>query len=231
MSEGINMRRKSRNNDPKQLLILVISLGGLGLMIILGLFSELKCLIFGYTDFTSLQVNEIETGMYVRAELVQNYGCFAYKVVSDNVAVLYNEGIGETTDWYYVIYTGASDDYVSEYKYMAIGVSEDDYSAMEMMTENTYNGYISDTLVLYGRICPMTSSMEEYFVEFFEDFGYTDDEIEEMILPYYIDASDEKLSWGSASAILFILAAVFLISAVVGFIRLLTVFRQNKKSY
>lgn len=231
MSEGINMQRKSRNNAPKQLLILVISLGGLGLMIILGLFSELKCIIFGYTDFTSLQVDEIETGMYVRAELVQNYGCFANKVVSDNVAVLYKEGIGETTDWYYVIYTGASDDYVSEYKYMAIGVSEDDYPAMETMTENTYNGEIYDTLVLYGRICPMTSSMEEYFVEFFEDFGYTDDEIEEMILPYYIDASDGKLSWSSASAILFILAAIFLISAVVGFIRILTVFRQNKKSY
>ncbi|MCD8107561.1 MAG: hypothetical protein LUE20_06315 [Oscillospiraceae bacterium] len=225
------MQRKSRNNAPKQLLILVISLGGLGLMIILGLFSELKCIIFGYTDFTSLQVDEIETGMYVRAELVQNYGCFANKVVSDNVAVLYKEGIGETTDWYYVIYTGASDDYVSEYKYMAIGVSEDDYPAMETMTENTYNGEIYDTLVLYGRICPMTSSMEEYFVEFFEDFGYTDDEIEEMILPYYIDASDGKLSWSSASAILFILAAIFLISAVVGFIRILTVFRQNKKSY
>lgn len=158
----------------------------------------------GYADFTTLHPDEIHSQL-VDVELWENFGCFmesGSKNTSTNKVTI--------SDYYYIIYTGAMDDSDTEYKYMAIKVPASYGSKMDNMTESTYNGLISNPLSFSGRIRKLDNKEYQYYKEFWQDAGFTASDIEELTLPYYIDAHTGK-TWQRLFYILLFLSGVFLI--------------------
>lgn len=158
----------------------------------------------GYVDFTTLAPEEIKNQL-VDVELVQNYGCYMEEYEENTTT-----HARTTTDYYYVIYTGASDDLETDYKYLSIKVGADKGAKMDEMTENTYNGVISSPLQFSGKIEKLDEEEYEFFHEFWIEMGFTEDEISEMTLPYYINAFDSKTSQSSLYIVAFI-GGIFLI--------------------
>lgn len=141
---------------------------------------------FGYDNFGDLAPEEIRSQL-VDVELWENYGCFmesgtqntsTRKVSIDN--------------YYYIIYTGNMDDEGIDYKYMAIRVPAKYGDQMDIMAENTWNYMITSPLTFSGKIKKMDSDEMRYFKEYWQDAELTDEEIEEMTLPYYIESVEYK---------------------------------------
>ncbi len=211
------MLKEIRRKSFRHSLILTFILFAVVIILILSNLEGIRCLFSGYTDFTSLQVSEIKEGMYVEVELVQNFSYFATSTVTNSTTNIEN-----ATGYYYVIYTGASDDYESEYKMMGIYVSWLSSYEMNEMAKKTYNGYTSDPLVFYGKIYSMPDDIENRFVQFFEEMGFSDDEIDDMILPYYIDASEGNISEDGGLIFALAVGSEILLWAIIRLIKGLT---------
>lgn len=142
--------------------------------------------VAGYKQFTTLSPEQIQSsGMkrqFVEVDLRNNYGCFLEEYEKNS-----NTHVKKTTGYYYVIYTGAYDDTESDYVYMAIKVPPSYMRKMENMADKTYEGELSKKLELFGSIEEMSSSEYRYFKEFWQDMGFSDEEIKEKVIPYYVD--------------------------------------------
>lgn len=167
--------------------------------------------IAGYQDFTKLEPDEIKNQL-VDVELVENYGCYIeeYEENTDTHAV-------KTTAYYYVIYTGAPADIDTDYKFMTIKVTPRYGKQMDNMTSNTYEGIPSSPIEFSGKIKKLDSKEYKYFVEFWEENGFSEEEIEEMTLPYYIDMVDKT----GNNVISFVIFGAGLVLLVWGIIRIL----------
>ncbi|MCD8118348.1 MAG: hypothetical protein LUE29_02435 [Lachnospiraceae bacterium] len=196
------MQNEVKRKSLTQSLWATIPLLLIGAALLIGYAGKMRYVVFGFTDFTTLQVDEIHSGMLVDVTLVNNYGTFASRTVTDS-----DTKKTSVTDYYYVIYTGAYDDYESEFRYMAIRVDDSMSSEMDEMSEDTRNGEWSDELTFSGEIKTMSGEVEEYFYEFFEEMGYKESEIDELTLPYYIDASGGKFSLCSFYILMYIIGA------------------------
>lgn len=155
----------------------------------------------GYVDFTTLTPDEIKNQL-VDVELVENFGCYLEEY-SENTTTHYRT----TTDYYYIIYTGAHDDLETDYKYMTIKVPASAGTKMDAMTDNTYNGILSSPMSFSGKIQKLDEEEYGYFVEFWEEMGFTETDIEELTLPYYINAYDSKGSQNGMYIFLFLAGA------------------------
>lgn len=152
----------------------------------------------GYADFTTLKPDEIKNQL-VDIELVENFGCYLEEY-SENTSTHYKT----TTDYYYIIYTGAYDDLETDYMYMTIKVPASYGSKMDTMTENTYNGILSSPISFSGKIQKLDDEEYEYFVEFWEEMGFTESDIEELTLPYYINVQNSKASMSGTYIVIFL---------------------------
>ncbi len=141
--------------------------------------------IFGYQDFTRLEPDEIKNQL-VDVALEANFGCYLeeYEENTDTHAV-------KTTYYYYVIYTGAPDDVASDYRFMTIKVPARYGKDMDNMATNTYDGIPSSPIKFSGKIKKLNSEEYKYFEEFWRDNEFTENEIEELTLPYYISMVDK----------------------------------------
>ena len=124
-------------------------------------------------DFTELSPEEIGN-QFVYVDLTDNFGCFMEEYTR-------NSDVTNTEALYYVIWTG--DDDVTDWCYMAIKVPADYEEQMEAM----YNG---DKTPIYfcGGIREFDEEENFYFEDYFKSADFSDDDIREGTIPYYIDA-------------------------------------------
>lgn len=135
--------------------------------------------IFGYVDFTSLEPDKIKNQL-VEFDMTANFGCYLEEYE-------YNKDTHyrKTTDLYYVIWTG--DDYATDYRYMTVKVPASFERSMESMADKTENNIISDPIYIFGKIKKLDSEEYSYFKDYFAEGGWSQEEIENFTLPYYID--------------------------------------------
>lgn len=204
------LRKKSIKRSVFGLIVLLVI--GIGLM---GLeFSNMVSLLRGRVQFETLEPDEINGSLIVDVSLNTNFGAYMeeYEKSSSNSYI-------RTTDLYYVIWTG--DDYVEEFKYMGIKVPASEESTMEEIAEATYYGEYIDPVTYSGAINRMTSEEYRYFKEYFIEAGWTEEEVEEYTLPYYISVGALV---GGAAAVAYIITAIglaFIILAIWRFIFIL----------
>lgn len=170
--------------------------------------------VFGYARFEALRPEEIKDQL-VDIDLTVNFGCY----IEEHA---HNEDGSEDkiTSLYYVIWTG--DEEAEDFRYMAIKVPVSYYSQMEDMAELAVQGYYSDPLPLSGEITKMNIKETDCFRQYFIDNDFSEEDIQEMTLPYYINVVNkhskniENLCWFSIGPVLLIIAIVRLIKAVKG---------------
>lgn len=167
--------------------------------------------VTGYADFEELEPDEIKNQL-VEYEMVYNYGCCIEEYE-------YNETTHRSTTkyLYYLIATG--DEYAEDYRYMAVKVPASYKTKMEKMADNTYNWLASTPITIQGKITKLDKEEYEYFVEFFEDAGWTEEEIEEGTLPYYINVYENPSSSNTGFAIMFVIGMLFLVWAVIRLVK------------
>lgn len=182
------LKKKSISRAIPLVLMLVIA-GG----VLLGLeFSNLKSLLRGHVKFETLLPEEINGDLIVDASINANFGAYMEEYSKNT-----KTQVTRTTDIYYVIWTG--DDDSEDYRYMGIKVPASYGNRMDKMAEATYNYEISDTIYFSGAVNKMSSEEYEYFREYFLDSDWTEEEIEEYTLPYYISVG--ALTGGSATSV------------------------------
>lgn len=207
------MLEELKKKSIKKSLLLVVLLIGAGLFLAGIEFSAAVAMLRGPVVFESLEPDEINSSYLVNASIDTNFGAFMERYET-NTKTHYSR----TTDVYYVIWTG--DAYAEEYKYMGLKVPASEESAMEKVADATYYEEYIDPVEYTGAIRKMSAKEREYFEEYFKEAGWSDEEIAEYTLPYYINAG--ALTGGSAvSAWIFLAAGVGLFLA--GVLRLVYV--------
>lgn len=194
----------------------MIILLAVGIALLVAEFSNVKSLLKGHVAFESLAPEEINGDLIVDVTLYDNFGCYMEQYEENT-----KTHARHTTDLYYVIWTG--DEYAEDYRYMGIKVPASDQNAMEKMAEATYYGEYSDAIKYSGAVNKMTSEEYEYFREYFLESDFTEEEINDWTLPYYISVG--ALTGGAATsawvivgigAVLVLIAVLILILALSG---------------
>ena len=165
--------------------------------------------VFGYAEFEELEPDEIK-GQYVDMEMTLNFGYFLERYEYKT-----NSTYRKTTDLYCIIMTG--DEYSTDWRYMGIKVPASYESQMDKIIDNTDAGYYSEPISISGRIRKLSDEEYRYFREVFEDSDWTDAEIDDGTLPYYIDVIDNKIIYNILSVLVFIAGLVLI---AVGIIRI-----------
>ena len=142
-------------------------------------FSNIRSLLRGHVKFETLLPDEINGDLIVEASINANFGAYMEEYSKNT-----KTNVTRTTDIYYVIWTG--DDDSEDYKYMGIKVPASYGGQMDRMAEATYNYEMSDTIHFTGAVNKMSSEEYQYFREYFQESDWTDEEIDEYTLPYYI---------------------------------------------
>lgn len=205
------LRKKSIKKSVFLIIVLLVA-GG----VLIGVeFSGMVALIRGPVVFESLEPDEINGSFLVNASIDTNFGAFMERYET-NTKTHYSR----TTDLYYVIWTG--DAYAEEYKFMGIKVPASQESAMNRVEDATYYEEYIDPVEYTGVIRKMSVKEREYFEDYFRSQGWSDEEIAEYTLPYYINVG--ALTGGAAvSACIFMAAGVILF--LIGVWRLIYVLR------
>lgn len=169
-----DLRKKSIKTTKIWLLILIIC--AVALFGIMG--STFSKLFSGPKSLDHVTVEDIP-GVYVKGDITAIYGQFAEYYEEDEY------GHQTITDNYYIIPLGK--------KYIGLHVSPEDFEGADQIFNETMDfldGNADDIytrMSIIGTINPMPSEAYDYFEDFFSSFGYTDEEIEELALPYMLD--------------------------------------------
>lgn len=157
----------------------------------------------GYVDFTKLAPDQIKSQL-VDVNLAESFGCYL-KAYERNTKT----GQERITHLYYLIPTG--DIYAADWCYMSVKVPARYESEMDTLTENTLAGQAaSNPVLLSGKIKKLDAEESSYFKSYLQQAGFTDEEIEEVTLPYYINVFASKTSMNVVYIALFALGAFLL---------------------
>lgn len=156
-----------------------------GVVLLILDYPNIKIHLFGPTEFESLEPDEIEGGLIVEASIDINFGAYAH---NEKQSSYYGYALSsEETDVYYVIWTG--DAYAEDYRYMGIKVPASEQYAMDEIAEAASNGTHVEPVKYTGIINRMSSDEYPLFEAYFQEAGWTEEEIEERTLPYTINVS------------------------------------------
>lgn len=207
------MLDKIREKTATKLIATVIVLLVAGIALIWLKAPTIKAYINGNIQFETLKPDEIENDMMVDITVDTNFGAYMEMVGTtyyDNGYYYTGSGSHYTANVYYVIWTG--DDYAEDYKFMGIKVPYSEERTMEAIAEATYNEKYVEPVTYSGVISKMLPKEYEYFKEYFQEAGWTEEEIEERTLPYYIGVGESPAgAVGSATM-------VFVVMVVIGFL-------------
>lgn len=156
------------------ILLLVFGLGACAFQ-----FSNMLAALKGRQVFEELKPEEIKEGLVVDASITANFGAFMERYEKNT-----STGSKRTTALYYIIWTGTEND--SDFRYMAVRVPASWEDKMEDMADNTFDNKYSEPIQVSGTIKEMNSSEIKYFTEYMMEYGYSKEQVNEMILPYYI---------------------------------------------
>ncbi|MDE5908848.1 MAG: hypothetical protein K2H52_08960 [Lachnospiraceae bacterium] len=175
--------RKEHGIKKLKLTIFILLLAGVVLLILD--YPNIKLHLLGPTEFASLSPDEVEGGLLVEVSIDINFGTYA----SNEQSTYYSNYFSttKTTDLYYVIWTG--DAYAEDYRYMGIKVPVSEQSVMDEIAEAVSEGKHADSVKYVGIINRMSSEEYPMFEAYFEEAGWTKEEIEERTLPYTINVS------------------------------------------
>lgn len=201
------LKKKALKNS----LVLSVVLFIIGAVMVGLMATNMFYIVTGYVDFTQLAPEEIKNQL-VEYDMEYNFGCCIEEYE-------YNESThrSTTTALYYIIWTG--DDDVEDYRYMAVKVPANFESKMEKMAENSYNYYPSDPISIKGKITKFDDEEYEYFLEFFEEAEWSESDIEEGTLPYYINVYDNPASANGGFIFLFSVGMIFLLWAILRIVK------------
>ncbi|MGN0308286.1 MAG: DUF6709 family protein [Lachnospiraceae bacterium] len=163
-------------------LILVIIFWFFGIVLITEYF-DVRLLLKEPVKFETLQPEEIYADMVVNASINANYGAFMEEYEEYTISQ-----IRHTTSLYYIIQIGALN--APDFRFMAIKVPVFYEEKMDKMTDDTYDYGYSEPIEYFGVINRMSYEEYSYFEDFFLESGFTSDELENYLLPYYIS------TWG-----------------------------------
>lgn len=179
-----------------------------GILLILD-YPNIKIHLFGPTEFESLEPDEIKDGLIVEILADINFGAYAYNEQKSFYYGYPYPITSKATDVYYVIWTG--DAYAEDYRYMGIKVPVSEQDIMEEIAEAVSNGTHAEPVKYTGIINKMSSKEYPLFEAYFQEAGWSKEEIEKRTLPYTINVS--FLEEGDNS-VLYIFMGIFLVPAV-----------------
>lgn len=162
-----------------------------------------------YVSFESLQPNQI-SNQNVEFNIYDAYGC-AIEETSYNKKTK----VETTTYLYYVILTGDLD--AEDCRYMCVKVPVKYQDKFEKIVDLTYNGQLAEEPFHgFGKINAIDSEEYKYFKEFFTEAGWTEDEINQSTIPYYIGFKSGSAVSSAAIAVavigvIFVAIGLFLI--------------------
>lgn len=207
------MFEKLKKKNVKKALVSIILLMVIGIVLIAVEFSNFKSLMNGHVQFETLAPEEINEDLIVDASITTNFGAFIEEYEENT-----KTHVTRTTSLYYIIWTGDED--AEDFRYMGIKVPVADESAMEAMAEATYNYEYSDPIEYSGAINKMTDEEYGYFKDYFLESGFTEEEIEDYTLPYYIQVG--ALTGGAAVSV-YVILGIGVVLFLIGVIRLIMV--------
>lgn len=161
----------------------------------------------GYVDFTKLAPDQIKSQL-VDVNLTESFGCYLETRERNT-----KTGREKITDLYYLIPTG--DIYATDWRYMSAKVPASYENRMETLSENTLSGQAaSEPVLLSGKIKKLDAEEYSYFKSYLSQAGFSDEEIEEATIPYYINVFASKTSMNIVYIALFALGAFLLIFGI-----------------
>lgn len=180
-------------------------IAGIVLLVIFG--PDCLKVLKGPMDFKNLTADDLEKKPYVVIDYDFNYGCFAeetstqtrngVKVSSRSSGMVYAITIPDIRSYFE---SGDTMEFMGIYfgskYYDDLEVIEDNINDFSEKYDEWYNDYsmtnkelfstLDKYLTVKGQVLPMDSTMLYYYKDMFEEYGYTDKEIEELCHPYYI---------------------------------------------
>lgn len=198
----------------KSSLVLSVVLFIIGAVMVGLMASNMFYVVTGYADFTQLEPEEIKNQL-VEYDMEYNFGCCIeeYEYNKDTYR-------STTTALYYIIWTG--DENAEDFRYMAVKVPPKYESRMEKMAENSYNYIASEPISIQGKITKFDDEEYEYFVDSFKEAGWSESDIEEGTLPYYINMYENPSSSNAGFIFLFSVGMIFLIWAIIRIVKACT---------
>ena len=195
----------------KSSLVLSIILIIIGAVMVGLMATNMYHVVFGYADFEKLEPDEIKSQL-VEYDIQYNYGSF----MSESE---YNKNTSRKTlkYVYYLIATG--DEYVEDYRFMAIKAPASYKSSMDKMADNTENWITSKAIHVTGKIQKLNDEEYGYLVDALEDIGWTKAEIEKDVIPYYINWHANPASAKAGFIFLFSLGVLFLAWGIVRIVK------------
>lgn len=133
----------------------------------------------GNKTFEKLKVDEIKSGIYVEANIYGNFG-----IALEESETYDGSSYEKTVASYHVIWSGEETE--EEYRYLLLKLPVMYDTRMEKMFMNFMMGEETETLTFVGQVVEASEEEEEYFYEYMEEWGLTEDEMEEYTLPYVI---------------------------------------------
>lgn len=207
-----DLKKKSiKSSIPVFIMMLVI-----GLALCAYQFGNVASAIRGHAKLEELKPEDIKEGMVIDASIEANYGAFM-EMYKKNTST----GKKTTTSLYYIIWTGTEND--DPFMGVRVPVSMED--EMEAMADNTFSNKYSDPIKISGTVKKMTSSEEKYFISYMKEFGYTEQEVKDMIIPYYI--YDGKVG-DMVSEVVYVIFGIGLVLVIWSIIYIIRVFGGSK---
>ncbi|MBP3475772.1 MAG: hypothetical protein J6K48_05590 [Lachnospiraceae bacterium] len=170
-------------------------------------------------EFSEFEEDELHNSIvHLDANFVLD--CFA----EYGSAVPYTREISETDKCYYIVYCRNG-------KYIAVEIDAEEADSLDEICEATWDylmGYtdnLEKSYTVEGTVSNMTTTIKRYYIEWFEEMGFSDKEIEECALPYVV-----RNGWNRNTelACAYIGWGIFLILAVSILILLMKAVTQHK---
>ncbi len=203
----LKMFESLKKKSLKSSLVLTIILGIAGISLAACFAVGTWYVVTGYVSFVELSPNQI-SNQWVALELRENWGSFAEVQETDS-----NTHISKTIKLYYVMMTGK--DTSIDFRYMAVNVPAEYAKRMNQMAN--HGG--GDPIFLSGRIRKMDSDVYQYFKEYMMENGLSEEEFEELTLPYYIMVFPDEQMENVCTVAAFLAGVLLIVVALVRLIR------------
>lgn len=208
------MLEQLRKRNSKVTLSWILILMGSALAILLITWNSFTKLIEGPQQLDSLAIEELP-GSYVNGDITAIVGNYAEYYEK------YDDGREKITDNYYVIPVG-------DYEFIGLHVSEEDFSDAKRIYNETMDyllGNKSDmfsSMNVTGTINKMDDELHKFYVEWFQSFDYTDEEINQVALPYVLQVGYAGKFLTDTTYALLTIGAILLIAVFILIIQMLT---------
>lgn len=146
--------------------------------------------MIGLESYKRIESSSREISVYEEKELQDNIIHLDVNFVLDCFAeygssVPYTNEISKVDKYYYIVSYGYD-------KYIALEADSEEADSLDEICEATWDymmGYTDSLEKIYtveGTVSSMTTAIERYYIEWFEEMGFSDEEIEECALPYVV---------------------------------------------